>query len=166
MDQALMTSWIPIYLSLDVDRAGCHERYSRWHLLFNESNHDRAMQGKDGSDDVSICDMKKGKVTCNDLPLNLDGDKIPTLPRKIGWVIVAVGFLLLAIGLLLNHLTMSIDTPTFVFPFFGGIDIDRWTLYDISLFLMVGAFFSILIVVIFAVKSKSKVIVINKSSLD
>jgi hypothetical protein len=116
----------------------------------------------DDGKDVSICDLKSGKIACNDVPVNVDKAKLPSMSLKVAWVLIMIAFVLVIIAAVLNHLMMSIPAPVFVFPFFGGIEIDRWTLYDISLFLFVAAPCLIAIAFIFAARNRSRIIMIRE----
>lgn len=112
------------------------------------------------SDELTTCNLVGDKLECKNVT---DGNEfeIPPMPNKIAWVIIVVAFVCVLIGVVLNHLTWSITTPVFVFPFFGGIPIPRDTLYDISLFLLVGGVIVIIIVFIFVRKKHVKVIVLK-----
>ena len=106
-------------------------------------------------EDVLACSIKDGKLECK-------GDAtIPTMPVKISWLLIIVAIVLIVIAAVLNHIIFSTPHDYYVLPFFGGIVIGRGTLYDISLFMFVGAPVLIIIVFIFTIKRQTKIVMIG-----
>ena len=113
-------------------------------------------------DDISICTLKNGKLSCNEFPRESGGGSIPALPMKLAWVLIIAALVMIVIAVVLNHLIFSMPgVTTFVFPF-GDIEIDRDTLYDISLFLFVIAVVVVIIAFIFAARNRSRVIMLRE----
>ncbi len=79
---------------------------------------------------------------------------MPTIPSRVAWLLVIISFVLVVIAAVLNHVIFSTTATVYIFPFFGGIYIDRGTLYDISLFLFIGAFVMVVVVLVLSVKRR------------
>lgn len=109
-------------------------------------------------EEIFTCVIKDGKLDCTPL---IDGSEvtIPSLPIKIAWTITVIALLLTMIGTVFNHLAWSITAPVFVFPFFGGIPIPRDTLFDVSLFLLVGSPIVIAIAWGFVAKKRTRIVI-------
>jgi hypothetical protein len=112
--------------------------------------------------DLLACSMKKdGTLDCKAMP-DPSGFTMPALPARAAWIVVIVAFALLVIAAVLNHVIYSLpSTAMFVFPFFGGIEIARGTLYDISLFLFVGSTLLVAVAFALAARRKTKIVVVD-----
>lgn len=105
---------------------------------------------------IVTCKISGGKLECE-----ADPGSIPTMPVRAAWIVIIISFILLIIAAVLNHVIFSVYSPAYVIPFFGGIEIARATLYDITLILFIVAPVMITIAFTFTIKHRTRIITID-----
>jgi hypothetical protein len=115
-------------------------------------------------DDTSamICTIKGGKIDCKDSGKTAIDATRPAIPSWVSFLIVITSLVMIVVATVINHVIFSTSSLIYTFPFFGGIEIGRGTLYDISLFLFIAAPVLIILAFVFNAKKKPSIIVVEK----
>lgn len=121
------------------------------HTRNARENRERAVE-----ETIIPCKITNGKLECE-----ADPGSVPSIPVRTAWLVIIASFVLLVVAAVLNHVIFSTGSAYYVFPFFGGIQIARGTLYDVSLVLFVIAPVMIVVVFAFTVKYRTKIISIR-----
>jgi hypothetical protein len=117
--------------------------------------------GDDSVDMLSCKIGKDGKMDCS--PVTDPGEiRALPVPAWLSGLVIVSALVMVIVATVLNHLLFSLPSVSiFVFPFFGGIEIERWTMYDVTLFLFVGATLLVSVVLVLAARRRTRIIVMQ-----